>query len=978
MSENLFFAAEFDLLKSESVPILNLKASLYSHRKTGALHFHLDSDQSENVFLVGFRTVPTDSTGVAHILEHTALCGSERYPVRDPFFMMIRRSLNTFMNAFTSSDWTAYPFATQNRKDYFNLLDVYLDAAFFPRLDPLDFSQEGHRLEFENPTDPTSPLSFKGVVFNEMKGAMGSAASRFYQAFTQNLFEENTYHFNSGGDPAEITELTYEQLKAFHALHYHPSNSFVVTFGSISADEIQEKLHERVFSRFDALNEEIAVPLETRFTEPKYAVERYPVEEGASLEKKTALFLGWLLPESTDLATVLRAELITGLLIDNSASPLRDYLETSPLGTHPASLTGLETGTREMFWVCGLEGAEPESAAQFEKEVLTLLEEVAEKGVDPSQIEAMIHQMEMTHREIQGGAYPYGLHLILGVLPTFIHRADPFVFLDIDEALIELRREAEDPTFVGRWIRTFFLENSHRLQLTITPDPELNRREAEAEAAKLEKISAQLTDNDRSEIVAQAKALLARQAEVQADDSILPRVGIEDIPKEIEIPTGSTTSLRGTSCAYYSATTRGLVYQDVILSLPPLSLIENERLALFSSFWGELGAGELDYRSRQAQIALVSGGIGASLLYQTKRGSSDQTTGFLALSSKGLERNHASFSELVYSQLKATRFDELEHIRDLYVRNASLRERSVIGNGHQLAMLSAAATHTPLAALSHRMSGLMGIASMKREAEQLDDDRLSQLVTEMKAVYQKVTSGAQQLLLVGEESEQSQQLETLSRLFGESEPFEPSLFDPMIPLSERDQIWTAPVPVQFCAKAYRTVSEDHPDAAALRVLALVLRNGYLHRAIREQGGAYGGGAIQDGKLGVFKFFSYRDPRLMETFEDFDHSLSWIRSGEVTSQMLEEAILGVISAIDKPSTPAGEARRAFYDLLSGSTPEERREQRARVLEVTQEDLLRVTECYFDPENGRISAITSEEGARLFDPETYEICSLAKSE
>jgi len=240
----------FTWIRSERIESLNVIIEEYRHIKTGAMHYHIDADNNENVFLVAFRTVPMDSTGVAHILEHTALCGSKKYPVRDPFFMMIRRSLNTFMNAFTSSDWTAYPFSSQNRKDFSNLLDVYLDAAFFSRLDELDFLQEGHRVEFKQADNPQSELEFKGVVFNEMKGAMSSPVSVLWQTLSEHLYPTTTYHYNSGGEPVDIPDLTYQQLKSFYQTHYHPSNAVFMTFGDIPAYEHQKQFEEKALSHF--------------------------------------------------------------------------------------------------------------------------------------------------------------------------------------------------------------------------------------------------------------------------------------------------------------------------------------------------------------------------------------------------------------------------------------------------------------------------------------------------------------------------------------------------------------------------------------------------------------------------------------------------------------------------------------------------------------------------------------------------------
>lgn len=265
----------FEWVRSEKIESLNILVEEYKHTQTGALHYHINSDNTENVFLVGFRTVPMDSTGVAHILEHTSLCGSDKYPVRDPFFMMIRRSLNTFMNAFTSSDWTAYPFASQNKKDFNNLMDVYLDAVFFTRLDELDFLQEGHRVEFSEPENSDSDLEFKGVVFNEMKGAMSSPVSVLWQTISKYLYPASTYHYNSGGEPEDIPDLTYRQLKDFHKTHYHPSNAVFMTFGDIPCYEHQAKIEEQALSHFEKLDLSIGVDKEKRYLAPISIDEAY-------------------------------------------------------------------------------------------------------------------------------------------------------------------------------------------------------------------------------------------------------------------------------------------------------------------------------------------------------------------------------------------------------------------------------------------------------------------------------------------------------------------------------------------------------------------------------------------------------------------------------------------------------------------------------------------------------------------------------
>jgi len=443
--------ADFEWLRSEPIESLNVTVGEYRHRGTGAMHYHIASDNPENVFLVALRTVPMDSSGVAHILEHTVLCGSERYPVRDPFFMMIRRSLNTFMNAFTSSDWTAYPFASQNRKDFFNLMDVYLDSVFFSRLHELDFLQEGHRVEFESPGDASSKLMYKGVVFNEMKGAMSSVSSTLWHTLTKYLYPTTTYHYNSGGDPEHITDLGYDDLKSFYKSHYHPSNAVFMTYGDIPAAEHQAIFEDRVLSRFERLDHGVEVSDEKRYFSPVVVEEAYPLSEDEADGDRTHIVLSWLLGKSTNLQDVLRANLLSSLLLDDSASPLRRALETTDLGGSPSPLCGLEDSNREMAFVCGVEGSKPENAQAVEDLVLSVLKDVAENGIEQERIEAMLHQLELGQREVGGDGFPYGLQLMLEGLSSAVHGGDPVAMLNLDPALESLRDEIKTPNLLVVW-----------------------------------------------------------------------------------------------------------------------------------------------------------------------------------------------------------------------------------------------------------------------------------------------------------------------------------------------------------------------------------------------------------------------------------------------------------------------------------------------------------------------------------------------
>ncbi|MGB2130917.1 MAG: insulinase family protein, partial [Marinobacterium sp.] len=690
----------FRFISSKLIEALNIEVAEYEHKVTGARHYHIASDHDENVFLVAFRTVPEDSRGVAHILEHTALCGSERFPVRDPFFMMTRRSLNTFMNAFTSSDWTAYPFASQNRKDYFNLLDVYLDATFFSRLDPLDFAQEGHRVEFATQDDAASDLVYKGVVYNEMKGAMSSPVSTLWQTLTKYLFPTTTYHHNSGGDPECIPDLSYDDLLEFYRSHYHPSNAVFMTFGDLPVSELQQRFEDNALSRFERRDEQIAVADEKRYFAPVRIEEAYALTQD-DLSSSTHHVMGWLLPRSIDLDDLMQAHLLSRVLLDNSSSPLRAALESTELGSAPSPLCGLEDSNREMSFLCGLEGSEPEHAAAFEQLVLDTLEQVVRDGVPMDMVEAQLHQLELTQREITGDGYPFGLQLILASMPAAIHRGNPIGVLDIDPALETLRAQIKAPDFIPGLIRRWLLDNPHRVRLTLRPDAELADRREAAEAAQLQQIKQGLSEAEKQAVIEQAVALEARQQQVD-DDSILPCVTLEDVPAELKLPTAAELAGGALDTTWFNAGTNGLVYQQVIVDLPALSDAEQSLMPLYTYCLTELGCGERDYRANQAYQSQVTGGLHA---YTSLRGSIDseqEVSGYLVMSGKALSVNSDKLNALMAETLEHARFDETARIREIVAQQRARREQSITGSGHSFAMMAACATLSPVARYSHK------------------------------------------------------------------------------------------------------------------------------------------------------------------------------------------------------------------------------------------------------------------------------------
>ena len=931
----------FHLLRSQRLETLNLTVHEFEHRVTGAKHFHLEAPNQENVFMVAFRTVPMDSTGVAHMLEHTVLCGSEKYPVRDPFFLMIRRSLNTFMNAFTSSDYTAYPFASQNKQDFGNLLDIYLDAVFFSRLDPLDFAQEGHRLEFDQPDNPESPLTYKGIVYNEMKGDVSSPVSVLYDALKKHLFPTTTYHFNSGGDPKHIPDLSYDGLLDFYRSHYHPANAMFMTFGDNPVHELQQAFEEKALVRFEASSTKIEAGVESRFSEPRKALEYYAVEEGSDENQKSQspetgqshVVVAWLLGPSIELDLLLKCHLLSDVLLDTSASPLRLALETTDLASAVSPLCGLEESNREMSFMCGLEGCEQSDADEIEKLILTTLEGVARDGIAIEKLEACLHQLELSQREIGGDGYPFGLQLIFSCLSAVVHRGDPIALLDLEPVLGRLRSEIQDPNFVKSLVKDLLLDNSHRVRLTLAPDPKFNEKVDSEEANRLSDIKASLDPAETQNIIELSTKLKERQE--QPDDvELLPKVGIEDIPATVTLPRGEAGKLpNGIKLDRYHVGSNGLTYYQIIVPLPELGADLFPYLPLFTQTITEIGSAGRGYLETQHLQHSLTGGIGAYTSVRGNRENPDVVAAHLTMSSKTLNPLRQEMMHLLHDTWTNPNLAEPERIRDLIKHSRVRMESSIINSAHGLAMSAASSAFRPVSRLNYHLTGLEGLQALKRLDDSLDEpEGLSRFINQLGRVHEKISSSRPRLLIVGEKEQFAGSEEMLEQLWSGEIPSSNAPAQVSIPFEAAalSQCWTTATQVNFCASVFPTVPESHEDAAVLSVLAGVLSNGYLHKAIREQGGAYGGGAGYDSANGIFRFYSYRDPNLSKTFEEFERAIDWVQNASLSFDPLEEAILGLVSSMDAPGSPAGDARKTFHNTLLGRDLDAYKEKRARIL------------------------------------------------
>ena len=948
----------FILKEKKFIPLLNLEAQVFNENEFNCQHIHLASESTENVFMVAFRTVPQDSKGIAHILEHTALCGSKKFPVRDPFFMMIRRSLNTFMNAFTSSDWTAYPFATMNKKDFANLLDVYLDSAFFPNLDSLDFAQEGHRLEINEEDN----LEIKGVVYNEMKGAMSSIPSQLWHGLSKYLYPESTYQYNSGGNPENILELSHEELVNFHKKHYHPSNATFFTFGDMDPSEIQKVVAENVLKNFEPSLEKIEVKNETRIQSPIQRSETYNPLPGD--DENHHVVLSWLLSESHDPVELLETYLLSNILLDNSASPLRKALESSELGIAPSPLTGLETSHKEIVFAAGLEGVSAGNQTEVENLILNTLNDLMENGVSKDVIDSSVHQLEIKQREVSGSGMPYGLELMLGCLPACIHRDNPLEILDLDKSFTQLKENLKTDKYLESLIEKHLINNPHRVNYELKPEIGLNEKKEEEIKNFLAEKTKNLSAIEKDEINTLAKDLKNRQ-DAKDDPGILPQVTVADIPLTRKFPTAILNDVTEKNRNFYYKTgTNGIVYHSLIYPCEDLNLDQLSATHTYSDLLTDLGLGNKSFEEIQKCQASITGGIGASFILLPGNEAETRKMG-LKITSSSLEKNAEAMQELMMETVSNANFANPKRVKEIIEFSSADAEKSLTQGGHSLAMSSAAAQISKRAATNELTSGLTFVNSLKSLKDSVSDDaNLNRYIDSLIDIQNKISSTPMY-------SFTASSLEQKGLNLGIPSFMSEMQFDNQVlaPTQQRELGWITGSQVCFCAEAFPTVNGSHPDAPILSVLATVLRNGYLHSAIREKGGAYGAGASHDSKAQVFLFYSYRDPKCKETFAEFSNSRQWALDN-ISSAQLEEGILGVISSIDKPMSPAGEAGNDFMNLIQGKSQDERLEFRARVKDCKLSDLKEMAAKYFISESKR-AVLAGESFQEALEDQGFEI-------
>ncbi|MFZ5573252.1 MAG: insulinase family protein [Thermodesulfobacteriota bacterium] len=950
-----------------SLPEINAVFHHLEHIRTGARHVHIQRNDPENTFGVAFKTVPADSTGVAHILEHTVLCGSRKFPVRDPFFAMLKRSLSTFMNAFTSSDWTMYPFSTQNRKDYFNLMDVYLDAAFFPRIEELSFKQEGHRLEIHPDSATGQSLVYKGIVYNEMKGAMSSPDQVMARSMLNALYPSTTYRFNSGGDPAEIPSLTHTQLKEFHQRHYHPSNAYFYTYGCFDLRDQLAFIEDKILKGFDRIDPQTDVPSQPRWKEPLEKTYAYALSEGEDPKQKSQVCLAWLTADIRDSFEVLTLKLLEQILLGNSASPLRKALIDSQLGTALSDGTGFDAENRDTLFACGLKGVSEDSASRIKDIILSALENLVSEGIDPLTIESAIHQIEFHRKEVTNTPYPYGLRLLLTFAAAWFHDGQPERVLQLDSDLLRIREALTKERFFENRIARYFLDNPHRVLLTLRPDIHKAKDDEKKELERLRILADGISPEELQKLSLDAENL-RRIQESEENISCLPTLEITDIPPEIPF-VSFRDKTEDPPILCYDQPTSGISYFSATAGLGELPARLLPLVPFFCSSLPRMGTTLRDYTEIVRQIDLYTGGVGLSAQARIRYDLEGECLPFVVFNGKSLGRNISKMYSILQELMAQFSFSDLPRLKNLLLEYQAGLESAVVQNGHRHCMLLASRNFSVAASLNETWFGVHQLKTIQALTSGLSGKTGTTVLENLSADLNQIGAllfrrSNLKIALVGEGQALTEPVDLSRSLVadlpssGGSGYCEPPL---TLPDTLPREGWTTATAVSFIARSLPTVRMDHEDAPSLAVISKMMRSMYLHREIREKGGAYGGYAMYSPETGLFHFASYRDPHILETLQAFNGAGGFICSGHFQAEDVKEAVLQVCSEIDKPDTPATAAKKAFQRWIVGLEDESRLRFKKRLLSLTKDRIVATGRRYFSApmDHTALTVISSEE-------------------
>jgi presequence protease len=927
----------FELVRDEHIAEVNSQVRFYRHKKTGAEVLSLVNDDENKVFGITFKTPPEDSTGIAHILEHSVLCGSRKYPVKKPFVELIKGSLNTFLNAMTFPDKTAYPVASQNLQDFYNLVDVYLDAVFFPLISEDTFRQEGWHYELE---DAGSPLVYKGVVFNEMKGVYSSPDAVMRDIAQRSLYPDITYGKSSGGDPKVIPELTYRQFKRFHEKFYHPSNARAFFSGDDDADE-RLRILDEYFSEFDRAPVDAEVGLQPRFNQPRDIRATYAGNKQDGKARDGMVTVNWMIDPPEDRQEALSNSLLNYMLAGTSAAPLRKTLTDSGLGEGLIG-GGISPGLRQPMASFGLKGIDPADASKVEALIVSTLADIARDGIDKQTVEAALNTFEFSLRENNTGSYPRGISLMLTAMGTWLHGGDPLAPLAFEEALTALKAKAEEGHFEAE-IKRLFLDNTHRTTVTLSADESQGAREAAEEEARLKAVRDTLDAKGIEATIAETEKLKALQEAVDdpAQLAKIPTLTLADLPRESRTVPIEIGTLNGAKLFYHDLPTLGILYLDLGFDLHVLDKELLPYLPLFGRALLQTGTSKQDFVSLTQRIGRSTGGISQHRGLSAKQGSAESAAWFF-LSGKAVPEKHEEMLAIMGDVLLDARLDNRERFRQMALEEKAGFEARLVPAGNAIVATRLQSSLTEAGWIAEQTGGVSYLNFVRELVKRIDSDWAS-VQAALERIRQTLFNRARMVINVTAESSIWGGAKTeLEAFLGRLPDADAGPSDWAVNFSPRSEGLVIPAQVNYVGKGANLKALGFELTAASSVALKFLNTTYLWDKVRVQGGAYGGSSRFDLTSGNFLFSSYRDPNLLKTLDAYDGAAKALNAG-ISLSDLTRSIIGVIGDIDGYEFPDAKGFSSMWRQLTGTSDALRQQRRDEVLGTSAADFKALAEA-----------------------------------
>ena len=927
----------YELIREEQLKDLNSVGFVFEHKKTKARVAVISNDDNNKVFSIGFRTPPEDSTGVAHIVEHTVLCGSKEFPAKDPFVELVKGSLNTFLNAMTYPDKTIYPIASCNDKDFKNLMHVYMDAVFYPNIYKREeiFKQEGWHYELE---DAEGEIKYNGVVYNEMKGAFSSPEQQLYRLIQESLFPDTAYGVESGGDPKVIPDLTYEDYLAFHKRYYHPTNSYIYLYGDMDIEERLTWMDEQYLSKFSYAPVDSEIKMQKSFGQLREVEAYYSLSEDEDTKDKTYLSYNMVVDTSLNKELYVAFQIIEYVLLDNPGAPLKQALLDAGIGKD--ILSSYDNGILQPIFSIIAKDADESQKEAFLKVIRETLQEIVKNGVDEKALLAAINYFEFKYREADFGSYPKGLMYGLQMLDSWLYDDNAIFSHILANDTFAYLKEQIHTGYYEKLIETYLLDNGHSSLVMVKPKVNLTEEKEQAVRDKLAAYKATLSDEEIEKLIADTKALRAYQEEPSTKEELekIPMLTREDMVKEVRPLYNKEKELAGCRVLHHNVYTNGIGYLKFVFDMSEIKELA-PYVSLLATVLGYMNTEKYSYLEFTNETNIYTGGILADTNTYSKYGKKDDFQATFEIRTKVLYGNMKKALELLEEMIFHTDFSDGKRLKEIIQETKSRLQMKMNGSGHTIALARAMSYFSELAQFSDGVEGISYYRFLC-DLEEHFEEKKDGLVAIFKQILEYVLCQEHVIVsITGDEDGYAALTECgadFLKLLKEKRVGEKPQADlSFLAYGKNEGLKTAGQ-IQYVARAGNFVEKGLGYHGALHILKVILSYDYLWNNVRVKGGAYGCmcGFMQTGNAYLV---SYRDPGLRETNEIYEQTYDYVKNFTANEREMTKYMIGAISNMDTPLTPSAKGTRSFGAYMSGIDEAYLQNIRNQVLAITQEDI-----------------------------------------